>query len=140
MNDPSADPAQQKQRLRERLRFRRKHFVANLDAIARLAAFRALPQPLADLIADRDPIAAYIAWGDEPDILPMLAGIPLALTHHPDRAPAMTFRHWADDGTLAKGQWRPHQPGGDAECVTPVLQFSLLRCFSMCGLRPGPVQ
>src|SRR3546814_1701155 len=79
MNDPSADPAQQKQRLRERLRFRRKHSVANLDAIARLAAFRALPQPLADLIADRDPIAAYIAWGDEPDILPMLDGLPLAL-------------------------------------------------------------
>src|SRR3546814_13833161 len=123
MDVPPAEPHNQNQRLRVCLRFLRKNFVADLDAIARLAAFRALPQPLAALIADRDPIAAYIAWGDEPDILPMLAGLPLALPHHAGRDPAMTFRHWAADGTLAKGPWGPQQPGGDAESVRPALIF-----------------
>jgi len=137
MNDPSADPAQQKQRLRERLRFRRKHFVANLDGMARLAAFHALPQSLIDLLADRDPIAAYIAWGDEPDILPMLANLPLALPHHAGRAPAMTFRRWAADGMLAKGPWGPQQPGGDAASVRPALIFCPFVGFDRRGGRLG---
>src|SRR3546814_10022329 len=93
--------------------------------------------PLADLIADRDPIAAYIAWGDEPDILPMLAGLPLALPHHAGRDPAMTFRHWAADGTLAKGPWGPQQPGGDAESVRPALIFCPLVGFDRRGGRLG---
>src|SRR3546814_1978197 len=121
MHDPSADLAQQKQRLRERLRFRRKHFVANLDGMARLAAFRALPQPLADILSDRGPVGTYAAWGDEPDILPMLAGFPLALPHHAGRDPTMAFRFWAADTTLTKGPWGPQQPGGHAESVQPAL-------------------
>src|SRR3546814_8646247 len=73
MTDLSADLVQQKQRLREKLRFRRKHFAANLDGMAQLAAFRALPAPLCERLADHAMVGAYAAWGDEPDILPMFA-------------------------------------------------------------------
>ena len=52
MTDLSADLVQQKQKLRERLRFRRRHFAANLDGLAQLAAFRALPASLSGLLAD----------------------------------------------------------------------------------------
>src|SRR3546814_14845867 len=110
MHDPSADLAQQKQRLRERLRFRRKHFVANLDGMARLAAFRALPQPLADILSDRGPVGTYAAWGAEPAILPMLAGFPLALPHHAERNPTMAFLFWAADPTMTQAPWGPHPP------------------------------
>src|SRR3546814_16626234 len=89
MHDPSADLAQQKQRLRERLRFRRKHFVANLDGMARLAAFRGLPQRLAAILPDRRPVGTYAAWGDEPDIPTMLAAFPLALPPQAGPAPPL---------------------------------------------------
>src|SRR3546814_17163022 len=67
----------------------------------------------------------------------MLAGLPLALPHHAGRDPAMTFRHWAADGTLAKGPWGPQQPGGDAASVRPALIFCPLVGFDRPGGRPG---
>src|SRR3546814_18707074 len=67
----------------------------------------------------------------------MLAGLPLALPHHAGRDPAMTFRHWAADGTLAKGPWGPQQPGGDAESVRPALIFCPLVGFDRRGGRLG---
>ena len=67
MTDLSADLVQQKQKLRERLRFRRRHFAANLDGMAQLAAFRALPAPLSELLADHAVVGAYAA--DEMDAL-----------------------------------------------------------------------
>lgn len=137
MTELSADLARQKQALRERLRFRRRHFAANLDGMGRLAAFRALPQPLADILADRDPVAAYIAWGDEPDIQPLLVGYPLALPHHHDRTETMDFRRWAPGAALAKGPWGPHQPGGDAESALPALIFCPLVGFDRNGGRLG---
>ncbi|MDP3784351.1 MAG: 5-formyltetrahydrofolate cyclo-ligase, partial [Sphingopyxis sp.] len=66
MTHLSADLAQQKQKLREKLRFRRKHFAANLDEMAQLAAFRALPAPLTELLAEHAIVGAYVAWGAEP--------------------------------------------------------------------------
>src|SRR3546814_6271429 len=59
MTDLSADMVQQKQRLREKLRLRRKHFAANLDGMAQLAAFRALPAPLSERLADHAIVGAY---------------------------------------------------------------------------------
>lgn len=134
----SDDLAQQKRHLREKLRFRRKHFAANLDALARLAAFRALPAPLFELIAGRAPVAAYIPWGDEPDIVPMLADCAeLALPHHGGRVDDMDFRRWAPGDALAKGPWNTQQPADTTELVEPALIFCPLVGFDRRGGRLG---
>ncbi len=137
MTDPSADLALRKQQLRERLRFRRKHFAANLDGMARLAAFRVLPAPLADIVEGRAPIAAYIAWGDEPDIVPMLSGPSLALPHHGGRIDSMDFRRWAPGDPLVKGPWSTRQPSDAAETAAPALIFCPLVGFDRKGGRIG---
>jgi len=137
MNDPSADLALQKQQLRERLRFRRRHYAANLDGMARLAAFRVVPQPLADRLTRRDPVAAYIAWGDEPDIVPMLAGYPLVLPHHAERSDSMNFCRWEPGKALAKGPWGTDQPGEPSAPIEPALIFCPLVGFDRKGNRLG---
>lgn len=137
MTDIPADPVRQKQALRERLRFRRRHFTANLDGMARLAAFRTIPQLLTHLIARRDPVAAYVAWGDEPDILPALAGYPLALPFHRERSETMEFRRWAPGEALAKGPWSTHQPADEGRSVEPALILCPLLGFDRTGGRLG---
>lgn len=132
------DLAQQKQHLREKLRFRRKHFAANLDGMARLVAFRAPPAPLAELIAGHSVVAAYAAWGDEPDILPMLADIVgLALPHHSGRVETMDFRRWRPGEPLVKGPWSTEQPLDDAARAAPSLIFCPLVGFDRDGGRLG---
>lgn len=141
MTHLSADLVQQKQKLREKLRFRRKHFAANLDGMAQLAAFRALPAPLSDLIADHPVVGAYVAWGDEPDIMPMLAGLgeagALALPHHAGRIDTMDFRRWRPGEALVKGPWGTQQPADTAASATPSLIFCALVGFDRQGGRIG---
>ncbi len=137
MNEPSTGVARQKQELRERLRFRRKHFVANLDGMARRAAFRIVPQPLAERLAGRDPVATYVAWGDEPDILPVLADYPLALPHHAERDETMAFRLWVEGDRLESGPWGPKQPEDGAASIDPALIFCPLVGFDRSGARLG---
>lgn len=137
MTDPSADLALRKQQLRERLRFRRQHFAANLDGMARLAAFRVLPAPLVDVVEGRAPVAAHIAWGDEPDILPMLSGQSLVLPYHAGRIDSMDFRRWAPGDPLEKGPWSTQQPLDAAETAAPALIFCPLVGFDRKGGRIG---
>lgn len=141
MTDLSADLVQQKQKLREKLRFRRKHFAANLDGMAQLAAFRALPAPLSGLFADHAVIGAYAAWGDEPDILPMFADLAeagaLALPHHAARVDTMDFRRWRPRESLEKGPWGTQQPAGGAPLAVPDLIFCPLVGFDRQGGRIG---
>ena len=141
MTDLSADLVQQKQKLRERLRFRRRHFAANLDGMAQLAAFRALPAPLTELLADHAVIGAYVALGDEPDVMPMFAALAdagaLALPHHAGRVAEMDFRRWRPGESLAKGPWGTQQPGDDAKPVAPDLIFCPLVGFDRQGGRIG---
>lgn len=141
MTDLSADLVQQKQKLRERLRFRRRHFAANLDGMAQLAAFRALPAPLSELLADHAVVGAYAARGEEPDILPMFAGIAnagaLALPHHVARADAMDFRRWRPGESLVKGPWGTQQPADDSPLANPGLIFCPLVGFDRQGGRIG---
>ncbi|OHD09581.1 5-formyltetrahydrofolate cyclo-ligase [Sphingopyxis sp. RIFCSPHIGHO2_12_FULL_65_19] len=141
MTDLSADLVQQKQLLREKLRFRRKHFAANLDGMAQLAAFRALPAPLSELLADHDIVGAYSAWGDEPDILPLLTGTAavsaIALPHHAARVAEMGFRRWQPGESLVKGPWSTRQPVDDAPPATPDLIFCPLIGFDRRGGRIG---
>ncbi len=141
MTDLSADLVQQKQKLREKLRFRRKHFAAALDGMAQLAAFRALPAPLSDLLANHAVVGAYAAWGDEPDIMPMFASVAeagaLALPHHAGRIPEMDFRHWRPDEQLLKGPWGTRQPADGAPSAVPDLIFCPLVGFDRRGGRIG---
>lgn len=141
MTDLSADLTLQKQQLREKLRFRRRHFTANLDGIAQLAAFRALPAPLASLIADHAVIGAYAAWGDEPDVMPMFAALgeagALALPHHQGRVETMDFRRWKPGEALTKGPWGTRQPAADAPVANPDIIFCPLVGFDRHGGRIG---
>ena len=137
----SADLVLEKQKLREKLRFRRRHFAANLDRMAQLTAFRALPAPLAAFLADHAIIAAYVAWGDEPDVLPMVADVAaagaLALPHHARRDAAMDFRRWRPGEPLVAGPWGPQQPADGAPPAVPGLIFCPLVGFDRGGGRIG---
>ncbi|PKP88800.1 MAG: 5-formyltetrahydrofolate cyclo-ligase [Alphaproteobacteria bacterium HGW-Alphaproteobacteria-17] len=141
MSPLSADLVQKKQEWREKLRFRRKHFVANLDAMAQLAAFRSLPAPLTDALAAHATIGAYVAWGDEPDILPLFAGLAdagaLALPHHAGRVDAMSFKRWRTGEPLEKGPWGTRQPADTASAATPDIIFCPLVGFDRRGGRIG---
>lgn len=141
MTDLSADLAQQKQKLRERLRFRRRHFAANLDGMAQLAAFRALPAPLVERLADHAVVGAYVALGDEPDVLPMFADLAaaggLALPHHAGRVAEMDFRRWRPGESLVKGPWGTQQPDGNAPSAAPHVIFCPLVGFDRQGGRIG---
>ena len=141
MTNLSADLVQQKQQLREKLRFRRQHFAANLDGMAQLAAFRVLPASLSELLATHATTGAYVAWRDEPDILPMLAGLAeagaLALPHHAGRVAEMHFRRWRQDESLVKGPWGTQQPADDAPIAVPDIIFCPLVGFDRRGGRIG---
>ena len=141
MTHLSADLAEQKQKLREKLRFRRSHFAANLDEMTQLIAFRAPPAPLADLFGTHDSIAAYAACGGEPDILPMLAPWVdqgrIALPHHAARIDTMSFRRWQSGDALAKGPWSTLQPADTAESTLPSLILCPLVGFDRDGGRIG---
>lgn len=133
------DLASEKQALRDRLRFRRRHFVANLDDMARLTAFRVLPAPLADLLAAHAVIGGYAPLGDEPDLLAMLApaAAALALPHHMARDAVMGFRRWQPGDALIKGPWGTPQPADSAEPTTPDLILCPLVGFDRAGRRLG---
>lgn len=139
MSNLSADLIEQKRHLRDKLRFRRKHFTANLDAMARLAAFRAVPAILMDILAEHAVIGAYAVWGDEPDILPAIAdaAATLALPHHADRAGPMAFRLWSPGNALTKGPWGTLQPADDTHAALPTLILCPLVGFDRRGGRIG---
>ena len=141
MTNLSADLVQQKQKLREKLRFRRQHFAANLDGMAQLAAFRVLPASLSELLATHATTGAYVAGRDEPAILPMLAGLAeagaLALPHHAGRVAEMHFRRWRQDESLVKGPWGTQQPADDAPIAVPDIIFCPLVGFDRRGGRIG---
>ncbi len=138
MGHLSADLAKQKQKLREKLSFRRKHYAANIDGMARLAAFRVLPDALAAIIAHDTVIGAYVAFGDEPDIMPMFAQFSdVALPHHAGRVDTMDFRRWQTGYPLINGPWGTQQPREDAKSVIPGLIFCPLVGFDRNGGRLG---
>lgn len=137
MTNALADAAALKSKLREKLRFRRRHFAANLDGMARLAAFRILPEAVAALARDHGLVGGYAAWGDEPDILPMLSDFDLALPHHAGRVDMMSFRRWSSGEPLAAGPWRTPQPADDSPSADPRLIFCPLIGFDRRGGRLG---
>ena len=138
MTDRSDSLSSKKNDLRDKLRFRCKHFAANLDPMARLAAFRILPAPLEDLTAAARCVAAYAACRDEPDILPMLTDVRmLALPHHAGRVDIMSFRRWQPGDALERGPWGTEQPQESGDSVVPDLIFCPLLGFDRAGGRLG---
>lgn len=138
MPDAPSDMADQKQKLREKLRFRRRHFAANLDMITRVSAFRTLPAPIAELLGANSLVGAYVAMGAEPDIVPMCANLgALALPHHASRSLDMTFRRWAAGESLVDGPWGVQQPSDDRASAVPDLILCPLVGFDRCGGRIG---
>ena len=62
---PDDSDAADKSTLRAIARQRRRNFVASLDALTHRLAFKAVPSPLAQRIADAQVIALYMALDDE---------------------------------------------------------------------------
>ena len=141
MNGPD-DILQAKQALRAKLRFRRKHFSANLDGMAALAAFRTLPEPLLKLLTEHQSIVSgYVASGGEPNIVPLLSEHidhhSLAMPHHRQRDEHMDFRLWQPDQPLETGPWRTAQPSGDNALVVPDILLVPMLGFDRRGGRLG---
>ena len=138
MPDAPFDIANHKQKLREKLRFRRRHFAANLDMITRMSAFRTLPTPIAEVLGPNSLVGAYVAMGAEPDIVPMIADLgALALPHHAARSPDMTFRRWTTGESLVDGPWGVQQPSDDSASAVPDLVLCPLVGFDRHGARIG---
>src|SRR3546814_12743506 len=91
--------------------------------MAQLAAFRALPGPLSERLADHAIVGAYVAWGDEPDILPMFAGVteagPLALPPHAAPIESMDLRRLRPGEPLENGPWSTRPPAATAALANP---------------------
>lgn len=129
-----------KQQLRAKLRFRRKHFAANLDGMAALAAFRAAPAPLEDLLKAHTDFSAYVPVGDEVDIIPLLSAFAqdgIALPFHAKRDEHMEFRLWPIGAALEAGPWRTPQPSEECAQAAPSLIFCPLVGFDRSGGRLG---
>lgn len=133
--------ADQKRELRQRLRFRRNHFAANLDMMAKLAAFRALPADLAELSSQFCCIGGYASVGGEADILPILcqlaSGRQIALPFHAARRSKMEFRQWQPGDTLTTGPWHTPQPADSSPPLFPDLLLVPLLGFDRDGGRLG---
>lgn len=131
----------EKRLLRDKLRFRRQHCVANLDLMARLAAFRVLPAPMVQIFDSATCVGGYAAWHDEPDIFPLLTRItatcPLALPFHTERDGPMMFRRWQEGDMLEKGPWGPGQPFADSPSASPDILLCPMLGFDRQGGRLG---
>lgn len=131
-----------KAKLRDKLRFRRRHFTENLDGMAALSAFRTLPAPLHTLLTSSAPIvSAYAPAGGEPDILPLMrehvADGHLAMPFHAKRDEWMEFRLWNDADALETGPWRTKQPPAHSATADPSIILCPLLGFDRNGGRLG---
>lgn len=135
------DIAAAKAHMRDKLRFRRKHFVANLDGMAALAAFRSLPEPLEELLTQKAlTVSGYAANGGEPDIIPLLLSTDLpslAMPFHALRDEHMEFRLWNADDALENGPWRTLQPLDHSQIIVPDIICCPMVGFDRTGGRLG---
>lgn len=142
MADQHSDIIKEKLALREKMRFRRNNFLRNLPAIHKQLMFRALPSPLAHLVAEAQNIGAYVAFGGEPDILtPLVKKLEptqiLALPWFADRASSMMFREWRSGEELQPGPYRILQPSAESREVSPDLLLMPLLAFDRAFNRLG---
>ena len=142
MADPHSDIIKEKALLRDKMRFRRNHFVRNLSDIQRMLMFRTLPSPLSHMIDDVGIVGAYIAFGSEPDIMQALMqkfgdSKTIALPWFADHNAPMQFRQWQYGDELVAGPFRILQPLSESTPVSPELLLMPLLGFDRDFKRLG---
>jgi len=132
-----------KAQLRAALRARRRAHVAALRAAGRYeAALADLAARAIARIEGARTVAAYLAYGDEVDPLPILTaaaarGLVTALPRVTSRAAPMLFHRWAPGDPLLRGLYSLDQPAPEAPVVTPDLIFTPLVGFDRTMARIG---
>jgi 5-formyltetrahydrofolate cyclo-ligase len=132
------DAGPSKAALRKELRHRRAAFAAGPDAARHNAALVGRLLPLLDRAT---PIAGYVAYRGEPDILPILlraheAGIAVALPHvGEDRR--MHFVAWHPEMALIPGSLGIPQPDAAGGEIVPSIVLTPLVGFDRRGHRLG---
>jgi 5-formyltetrahydrofolate cyclo-ligase len=141
----AADPgeiAAAKAELRQRLRFRRDHFVSTLSDFERMAAFRAAPPPLRALIGSAEAVGGYCATASEApvDALIQIAqaeGVATALPRCLKRDAYIRFSRWSPGEPVERGPWRVNQPLAGSPALAPDLLLVPLLGFDRSGGRLG---
>jgi 5-formyltetrahydrofolate cyclo-ligase len=113
-----------KQALRDLARQRRRNFVASLDPLAHRLAFKALPSPLATLLAGAQTVALYVPLDDEAPVLRLAAaltdiGKTLCLPRIIDRLGSMDFLRWRREDQLYPGPFGTSHPEPGTGPVAP---------------------
>jgi 5-formyltetrahydrofolate cyclo-ligase len=131
---PLSDPSSDKTLLRSIARQRRQAFVGALDSLAHRLAFKAVPSPLARMIAEAKTVALYVPLDEEAPVLRLAApleamGKTLCLPRVIDRLGSMDFLRWKKDDPLFPGPFGTSHPDpGDGPVapdaiIAPLLGF-----------------
>ncbi len=128
--------------LRLSARVSRTAYVAGLDPLAHRLAFRALPTPVAAMLADRTCIALYAPLDDEAPALRLAdaliaQGKALCLPRVIDRMGTMEFRAWTPGDVLEEGRFGTRHPGADASLCHPDAFLAPLVAFDTALMRLG---
>lgn len=121
---------------------RRRNFVASLDALTHRLAFKAIPSPLAQRIADAQVIALYMALDDEAPaqrLAPQLGvmGKQVALPRVLDRLGSMDFLLWRPEDQLFPGLFGTSHPEPSGGAVVPDVIIAPLLGFDQRMNRLG---
>ena len=139
---PDDSDAADKSTLRAIARQRRRNFVASLDALTHRLAFKAVPSPLAQRIADAQVIALYMALDDEAPaqrLAPQLGvmGKQVALPRVLDRLGSMDFLLWRPEDQLFPGLFGTSHPEPSGGAVVPDVIIAPLLGFDQRMNRLG---
>jgi 5-formyltetrahydrofolate cyclo-ligase len=136
------DIAAAKAQLRQRLRFRRDHFVKALSDFERAIAFRTAPPPLRALMDAAVGVGGYAATASEAPVDSLLiaaqtSGAATSLPCFAARVATMRFVKWSPGEALEPGPWRINQPAAQTPLVTPDLLLIPMLGFDRRGGRLG---
>lgn len=87
-------------------------------------------------------VAAYMPWGDELDVMPLLvqlsqAGHAVAMPVVHGKGAPLTFHRWSPGAPMVENAYGILQPGPDAEEVMPDIFIVPLLAFDRSGRRLG---
>lgn len=139
------DIVDEKRKLRERLKKKRREHVESLPSAVQRLIFHRPPASVASLREPGSTIGLYHAGPFEAPTLPYAKwyhenGYRLALPWFADRESPMMFRAWSDpygDNALEPGPFDVLQPPKDSETTVPDLVFVPLVGFTADGHRLG---
>ena len=128
--------------LRAIARQRRRAFVASLDPLAHRLAFKVVPSPLAQRLAQARTVALYMGLDDEAPAQRLAAplqamGKTLALPRVLDRLGSMDFVHWNPEDQLFPGLFGTNHPEPVGDPATPDVIIAPLVGFDRAMNRLG---